>query len=63
MVGLLPGRSRMAPKLTLGYRLAEAAADSWLLREAKPSAATNFIIQSGKTGRTNMPAFEARSPR
>jgi cobyrinic acid a,c-diamide synthase len=30
-VGLLPGRSIMMGKLTLGYRLAEAAADSWLL--------------------------------
>lgn len=31
MVGLLPGRSRMGTRLTLGYRLAQAAEDSWLL--------------------------------
>ncbi len=31
MVGLLPGRSVMAGRLTLGYRLAQAAGDSWLL--------------------------------
>ena len=31
MFGLLPGRSVMAGKLTLGYRLARAAGDSWLL--------------------------------
>jgi cobyrinic acid a,c-diamide synthase len=31
MVGLLPGRSVMAGRLTLGYRLAQAVADSWLL--------------------------------
>jgi cobyrinic acid a,c-diamide synthase len=31
MVGLLPGRSRMTSRLTLGYRLARAADDSWLL--------------------------------
>jgi cobyrinic acid a,c-diamide synthase len=31
MVGLLPGRSLMAGRLTLGYRLAQAAGDSWLL--------------------------------
>jgi len=31
MVGLLPGRSAMSGQLTLGYRLAEAAGDSWLL--------------------------------
>ena len=35
MVGLLPGRSRMTPKLTLGYRLAEAAVDSWLFRRGE----------------------------
>jgi cobyrinic acid a,c-diamide synthase len=31
MVGLLPGRSAMTSRLTLGYRLARAAGDSWLL--------------------------------
>jgi len=31
MIGLLPGRSRMTSRLTLGYRLARAADDSWLL--------------------------------
>ena len=31
MVGLLPGRSIMGGRLTLGYRLARAAGDSWLL--------------------------------
>jgi len=31
MIGLLPGRSRMTRKLTLGYRQARAADDSWLL--------------------------------
>lgn len=31
MLGLLPGRSRMTGRLTLGYRLARAAGDSWLL--------------------------------
>jgi cobyrinic acid a,c-diamide synthase len=31
MFGLLPGRSVMGGKLTLGYRLARAAGDSWLL--------------------------------
>ncbi len=32
MVGLLPGRSVMTKRLTLGYRVVEAASDSWLLR-------------------------------
>jgi cobyrinic acid a,c-diamide synthase len=31
MVGLLPGRSVMAGRLSLGYRLAQAVGDSWLL--------------------------------
>jgi cobyrinic acid a,c-diamide synthase len=31
MVGLLPGQSVMSGRLTLGYRLARAAGDSWLL--------------------------------
>jgi cobyrinic acid a,c-diamide synthase len=31
MVGLLPGKSIMAGRLTLGYRLARAASSSWLL--------------------------------
>ncbi len=32
MVGLLPGRSVMRERLTLGYRVAEAADHSWLFR-------------------------------
>ncbi|GIX48476.1 MAG: cobyrinic acid a,c-diamide synthase [Candidatus Tectimicrobiota bacterium] len=32
MVGLLPGRSVMTGRLTLGYRVAQAASDSWLFR-------------------------------
>jgi len=31
MIGLLPGRSLMSDRLTLGYRVARAAGDSWLL--------------------------------
>lgn len=31
MVGLLPGRSVMSDRLIMGYRLAQAAGDSWLL--------------------------------
>jgi cobyrinic acid a,c-diamide synthase len=35
MVGLLPGRSRMTGQLRLGYRLARAAGDSWLLESGE----------------------------
>ena len=31
MIGLLPGRSRMTNRLTLGYRLAQTVSDSWLM--------------------------------
>ncbi len=33
MFGLLPGQSVMTDRLHLGYRLAQAAGDSWLLRQ------------------------------
>ena len=32
MAGLLPGRSVMTPRLTIGYRTTQAAHDSWLWR-------------------------------
>lgn len=35
LVGLLPGRSVMTGKLTLGYREARAATSSWLLQEGE----------------------------
>jgi cobyrinic acid a,c-diamide synthase len=35
MVGLLPGRSVMSGRLTLGYRLAQAVDDSWLFRSGE----------------------------
>jgi cobyrinic acid a,c-diamide synthase len=42
MIGLLPGRCRMAPKVTLGYRLARCAADSWFLRAGETIRAHEF---------------------
>jgi cobyrinic acid a,c-diamide synthase len=35
MVGLLPGHSVMSDRLTLGYRVARSAGDSWLLPEGE----------------------------
>jgi cobyrinic acid a,c-diamide synthase len=35
MVGLLPGRSVMSGRLTLGYRVARSAGDTWLLSEGE----------------------------
>jgi cobyrinic acid a,c-diamide synthase len=35
MVGLLPGRSVMNKRLTMGYRVARAAGDSWFVQEGE----------------------------
>jgi cobyrinic acid a,c-diamide synthase len=42
MVGLLPGRSTMSGRLTLGYRLAHAAGHSWLLPEGEAMRGHEF---------------------
>ena len=42
MVGLLPGRSVMSGKLTLGYRLVWAADDSWMLSAGEPVRGHEF---------------------
>jgi cobyrinic acid a,c-diamide synthase len=42
MVGLLPGRSVMSGRLTLGYRLARPAGDSWLLPCGEPVRGHEF---------------------
>ncbi len=42
MVGLLPGHSAMAGRLTLGYREVEALADSWLWRRGERTRGHEF---------------------
>jgi cobyrinic acid a,c-diamide synthase len=42
MLGLLPGRSVMTPRLTLGYRTVRACADSWLWRAGEQARGHEF---------------------
>jgi cobyrinic acid a,c-diamide synthase len=64
MVGLLPGRSVMTGKLTLGYRLARAASDSWLLRKDETVRGHEFhYSQWEERPRDLPPAFILTPPR
>jgi len=42
MVGLLPGHARMAPRVTLGYRLLHAQHDTWLWRKGEAMRGHEF---------------------
>lgn len=42
MVGALPGRSLMSPRLTMGYRTVRAPADSWLWRAGETARGHEF---------------------
>jgi cobyrinic acid a,c-diamide synthase len=46
MAGLLPGRSTMAGRLTLGYRLCRAAHDSWLFQAGEAIRGHEFHYSS-----------------
>jgi cobyrinic acid a,c-diamide synthase len=46
MVGLLPGRSTMSGRLTLGYRLGRAARDSWLFKAGEAVRGHEFHYSS-----------------
>jgi cobyrinic acid a,c-diamide synthase len=63
MVGLLPGRSRMTPKLTLGYRLAEAASDSWLFRRGETVRGHEFHYSIWQDRPLDVPAALRLLPR
>lgn len=52
MFGLLPGRSIMTKKLTMGYRLAQAADDSWLMKRGEEVRGHEFHY-SGWENRPN----------
>src|SRR5262249_27221547 len=63
MVGLLPGRSVMSGRLTLGYRLARPAGDSWLLPGGEAVRGHEFH-SSGWEGRpTDLPPAWLLLPR
>lgn len=55
MVGILPGRSAMTGRLTLGYRLAEAVADSWLLRRGERVRGHEFHYSVWEERPPNLP--------
>lgn len=56
MVGLLPGRSSMTGRLTLGYREATAAADSWLFRAGESIRGHEFHYSSWTGRGDDLPA-------
>jgi cobyrinic acid a,c-diamide synthase len=63
MLGLLPGRSQMTPKLTLGYRLAEAAVDSWLLNRGETVRGHEFHYSTWTDPTQSLPAAFKLLPR
>ncbi len=59
MVGVLPGRSVMQGRLTLGYRTVRAARDSWLWRAGETIRGHEFHYSTWENHPTNLaPAYE-----
>jgi cobyrinic acid a,c-diamide synthase len=59
MAGLLPGRSVMTPRLTLGYRQARAPASSWLFKERETVRGHEFHYSTWQGRPDNLkPAYE-----
>ncbi|MHB1557044.1 MAG: cobyrinate a,c-diamide synthase [Isosphaeraceae bacterium] len=56
MIGLLPGRSSMTGRLTLGYREATAACDSWLFRAGESIRGHEFHYSSWTGRGDDLPA-------
>ena len=56
MVGLLPGRSAMSGRLTLGYRLGRAARDSWLFKAGEAIRGHEFHYSSWIDRPAGLPA-------
>jgi cobyrinic acid a,c-diamide synthase len=55
MIGLLPGRSRMTNRLTLGYRLAQTVSDSWLLPAGESVRGHEFHYSVWEDRPANLP--------
>ena len=59
MVGLLPGRSAMTGRLTLGYRTARAAGDSWLWHSGETVRGHEFHYSTWENRPADIaPAYE-----
>jgi cobyrinic acid a,c-diamide synthase len=56
MAGLLPGRSAMSGRLTLGYRLGRAAHDSWLFKAGETIRGHEFHYSSWIDRPAGLPA-------
>lgn len=63
MVGLLPGTSHLSGRLTLGYRLAEAVTDSWLLRAGEQVRGHEFHYSQWERGLDELPPAFRLLPR
>lgn len=59
MVGILRGRSALTGRLTLGYRVARAVADSWLFRAGETIRGHEFHYSTWKNRPHDLaPAYE-----
>jgi len=64
VAGLLPGSCVMTSHLTMGYRLARAASESWFLREGESVRAHEFHYAEWQGRPAELPpAYSLRSPR
>jgi cobyrinic acid a,c-diamide synthase len=63
MVGLLPGRSVMSQRLTLGYRLARPVSDSWLLPRGETVRGHEFHYSVWENRPTDLPPAWLLLPR
>lgn len=55
MFGLIPGRSLMTKKLNMGYRLARAASDSWLMHKGEEVRGHEFHYSSWEDCPVDLP--------
>ncbi|ACL24170.1 cobyrinate a,c-diamide synthase [Chloroflexus aggregans] len=62
MVGVLPGHSRMTPRLTLGYRTVTAQTDSWLWRVGETVRGHEFHYSVWEARPTDLPPLYACLP-
>ncbi|HEU4321952.1 MAG TPA: cobyrinate a,c-diamide synthase [Roseiflexaceae bacterium] len=58
MAGVLPGRSVMTVRLTMGYRTVRALADSWLWRAGETARGHEFHYSTWETPPDLPPAYE-----
>jgi len=63
MVGLLPGRSVMGGRLTLGYRLARSAGPSWFLHEGETVRGHEFHYSTWEGRPSDLPPAYFLLPR